>query len=625
MLRIVQYEVYFLDDARWYFHARYPGAEREEALSDAYRTENRTGYPTKVIKDTYHRDLNYSEETTAYISPNAKRITAKSTRKKGQSSQTSNKRGQSNTNSSGVHLADSGKGPPPLPINGAAFFVRLALALGGSMVLAAALTALLGTALNAFGKLGYRLSSDTGSQITIYWYIAMFLLSAVALNKAYVPWRRLFAGKPATKSVEPKTNRLTAETDMTLKPKRPDAKRKAEEAIATLDMKTKRGDLDTTEDLEPDLEGDWTVDTQREGPSTIAPSTSSKEVNEANPPIDKTHESESETGTDDANESPKTDSSTSSDILDQVNSDTPVPLTDMNIERLIMIRFLGELVMTLRANSDQMDARTRFGVSLYLAGASSALADQRGLTPDSERDVLSNALKLIGHSSAMNESFFATYDENISAAKNTEIIQAGFQGMLQHLQTSSQPTKELGGLLKKWHMPSAAPLPELGEIFILTYANIQNLNSHESADILMDSHNRSVRKAISDHNGKEVRHTGKGIFARFEYPDDAVCAAIAIQQDREFQRKTATPPPPVRIAVTASLPNQSDPDFSGDLFSHTDSVCRRLTDDRIACDAVLRDACTINNVVFGQAVAKAHSGIAEKSDTFEILWSPLPA
>jgi len=49
-------------------------------------------------------------------------------------------------------------------------------------------------------------------------------------------------------------------------------------------------------------------------------------------------------------------------------------------------------------------------------------------------------------------------------------------------------------------------------------------------DTAMGLHNGIVRAVLREHNGHEIKHTGKGIFSRFVSPSDAVEAAIAIRQ-----------------------------------------------------------------------------------------------
>ncbi|MBT5240722.1 MAG: hypothetical protein HOL61_09105 [Rhodospirillaceae bacterium] len=502
------------------------------------------------------------------------------------------------------------------------FAIRLVLALGGSLILAAALTALLATALNAINKLGYTVSSDVGSQITAYWYIAMFLLSAVALNKAYVPWQQLFARRSAIATPIQQQKLTSPHEAMCLKPKHRDSLDQKESKRAVFEMKTMRGDPDVT--IEPiELDGADALNLPKEGQANEQASSIATPNENHDIPISKNTESKSsEPATDGSQPSAPNESESA-----QTRSKPPptTALTEMDIEPLIMMRFLGDTVMTLRASHDQMDARTQFGVSLYLAGAASALADQRGLTPDSEHAVLSDALKLIGHGNAMRDSFFSAYNENMDAKKNQNVIEAGQQAMVRHLQFTNSPAKDIGTLLQKWHTAGHEPQPNFGDIFLLTYTNIPGTTPGGAAEDSMTKHNRSVRRVLANCGGEEVRHTGKGIFARFENPDDAICAAISIQQDQEHNRKSPEPLPPTRVALVASLINQSDPDFSGDVFSCCDDLCRRLGDGRIACDAMLSKSCTIKDVVFDRAIPSAHSGILEKGPAVEIIWDPLPA
>lgn len=626
MLRVVQYEVYVLDGERWYFHARYPGAERDEAILDARNTELRTGYPTKVVKDTYHRHENHSEETTIYTSPNAKihlaQIKSPTVHSKPLIRDQSRRSGIPSKTKRAKHVDGTQNQKPIKTISDGNFAVRLVLALSGSMILAAALTALLAAAINAINKLGYSVSSDVGSKITTYWYIAMFLLSAVALNKTFVPWRQIFSKFAPNPTPVQQQDLTPPSPDMCLKPKNPDSLSQDEHARAVLEMKTMRGDPDVTVDRQEVSETDeFSPPKVAKENEKVSDPTAAKENKLDTYQVSVERESATPSP---APLPPLTADGAETNEIPSV-SDSSTALTEMDIEPLIMMRFLGDTVMALRTNQDQMDARTQFGLSLYLAGAASALADQRGLKPETERSVLSGALKLIGHGNAMRDSFFAAFEENMDAKKNQGVIEAGQQAMIQHLRFKNSVNKDIGSHIQKWHAAAHAPQPNLGDIFLLTYSSIPDTTIAGRIDERINGHNRSVRRVLENCNGEEVRHTGKGIFARFRNPDDAICAAISIQQEQEHSRKSPDPLPPTRVAVVASLINQSNPDFSGDIFSSCDGLCRRLGDGRIACDALLRDACTIDDVVFDRVIPSIHSGILEKDPAVEILWDPLPA
>lgn len=627
MLKIVQFEVYVLEDGRWTFHARYPGYEWDQALEDARRTEIRTGIPTKIIRDTYDRDKGTSEESVAYLSPNAKIAASKARNVQRQTLQ------KASGGRSGSGSRSNGKNGQTLtPVSDATFFVRLILSLGASVVIAGALTILLSAVFNALPKLGYQMTSALGSQILTYWYVAMLALSAIALNKAYVPWRRMLAGRnaPASQPESQLQNRSRSQAmppPLTLKPKNETTEQKLERERAVQDMKMLRGDLDS---LPPPGPGETNLDAMAapppEPPVVDLPATNPEPLPEEIKDTKSTRKAKNkDNDTARRDEDQKTDNSDKRLGQDAKEVSTKTPLTDMDMDRLVMVRFLGDVVMSVRAEQDNMDATTRFGISLYLSGAASTLADQRGLTPDKEREILSDALELVGHGQAMRDSFFAKYDENLNAKKNQRLIQAGEQDMLRHLRSSDGPAKDLGGLLEQWTRPNLTPEPTLGGAFLLTYTDIPQSSLANAADLAMNRHNHAVRQVVADCNGQEVRHTGKGIFAHFDHPDDAICAAISIQQIYEHQRKLSDPLPPARVALVASLNPGVDSDISGELFHAADTLCRRLANRQIACDALLRNACTISDVTFGRDIPHAHSGIANGPHASEILWQPLPA
>ena len=61
---------------------------------------------------------------------------------------------------------------------------------------------------------------------------------------------------------------------------------------------------------------------------------------------------------------------------------------------------------------------TRYGMSMYVTGAASALADQRGLTPANELEVTKEALLLLGHSDHSAENFIEAVEEDQKSKKD---------------------------------------------------------------------------------------------------------------------------------------------------------------------------------------------------------------
>src|SRR5690606_10275776 len=75
---------------------------------------------------------------------------------------------------------------------------------------------------------------------------------------------------------------------------------------------------------------------------------------------------------------------------------------------------------------------------------------------------------------------------------------------------------------------SGAPMTVLLTDLESSTAFTQQLGD-DAAQELLRTHNRTVREALQQHGGREVKHTGDGITARFASAVAAVRAALQIQ------------------------------------------------------------------------------------------------
>jgi DNA-binding NarL/FixJ family response regulator/class 3 adenylate cyclase len=84
---------------------------------------------------------------------------------------------------------------------------------------------------------------------------------------------------------------------------------------------------------------------------------------------------------------------------------------------------------------------------------------------------------------------------------------------------------------------------------------------------VISAHRRLVREALAARNGYEVDARGDEFFLAFQSPDDAVEAAIAIQE-RHDSHEWPGPPVRVRIGIHTGVPSIEDDDYVG-LDVHT--------------------------------------------------------
>jgi class 3 adenylate cyclase len=90
---------------------------------------------------------------------------------------------------------------------------------------------------------------------------------------------------------------------------------------------------------------------------------------------------------------------------------------------------------------------------------------------------------------------------------------------------------------------------------------------------VLRAHNEIVRRALDEHGGREVKHTGDGIMAAFMAVSSAV--AFAIDAQRAFGAWSAESEPPLRvgIGINAGEPVTDDND---DLFGAAVQLAARL-------------------------------------------------
>jgi hypothetical protein len=100
----------------------------------------------------------------------------------------------------------------------------------------------------------------------------------------------------------------------------------------------------------------------------------------------------------------------------------------------------------------------------------------------------------------------------------------------------------------------------------------------------MGAHNNAVRHALAVHGGQEVKHTGKGIFARFTTATAAVDAAMDIQ--RGYQDDGSK----LAIGIVGNSVAGEDPILSANLVRQAQAILARTGPGEILCEAQVRAA-----------------------------------
>lgn len=288
-----------------------------------------------------------------------------------------------------------------------------------------------------------------------------------------------------------------------------------------------------------------------------------------------------------------------------------------------MMKFLGATVRVLRGTHPQLDAFNKFGVNLFLSGAAQALTE-RAKQPR-RTELLRETIEVIGTKPKLAESFVAKLDEYMAEPRYVTMAQAGRKAMEAWLSKKANALESLPTIMRDWNMPATkAPHPSM-----ITFVFTDMVGSTDLTDTIGDAaaqesvraHNSIVRQALSQLDGREVKHTGDGIMATFSVAANAVAAAINIQRAiAEHNKTNPTQPIRLRIGLNAGEPIAEDNDYFGATVQLASRLCNTAKTDQIVCSSVVRDLCAGKPFTFTPLGAVSLKGVREPVEAYAISW-----
>jgi class 3 adenylate cyclase len=145
----------------------------------------------------------------------------------------------------------------------------------------------------------------------------------------------------------------------------------------------------------------------------------------------------------------------------------------------------------------------------------------------------------------------------------------------------------------------------------------------EGAMIMVREHDNVVRKALTEHEGSEVKHTGDGIMASFRSVAKALDFSITVQrslQERNLGKESYAVH--VRVGLNAGEPVLD----GGDLFGSAVILARRICDaaesGSIFTSTVIKDLAMGKNFTFKDRGEAALKGFDDPVHLHELHWLP---
>jgi hypothetical protein len=522
LLAIVQYEVHYFQEGRWLVQSRYPGDQRQEAIKDAQSVEATTRRPTKVIKDTYLPHENRNETVTVYVGALLKAAMEKA---KAQVRVPPHPRGTRTPAAAAVRHTRMAQ--PRIAQGAVDLFWRGVIALGLSLGAATIVTAMVSWLVSRLPDFGVHLDPANTSAMLTLTYAGVFLFGVFSMFRFGAPIKRMIAALWRSSIAEKDSPVARASMPGSrLKPKRA-PQVPFERARDIAEVKRGRGDLDTLPP-EPEIE---IADTEliEHGIPVIA---------ETPPPVPAPPAPPQPAQPDPAIESKAGPTSTPTVPAQPAPApanaaSAPIPTTSFNpaineLQRSMALRFVAEVVLPQVAHGAD-DPVARRGAALFVTGAMSQLAGVSNLSPLLAMSLISSAVMAALPRHAV-DAYLSQYEAHITGQGNSGIIEDGKHAMARFLAGQSNDGA-LAAALQRWRVPlpaATAPAPAASGVPPTDYYLLTDFRHGDA--FMMDFHNSVVRQALESSDGREIKHTGRGILARFEFADFAIQAASTIQQ-----------------------------------------------------------------------------------------------
>ena len=142
---------------------------------------------------------------------------------------------------------------------------------------------------------------------------------------------------------------------------------------------------------------------------------------------------------------------------------------------------------------------------------------------------------------------------------------------------------------------------------------------HAALELLRD-HNKVVRQALDEHSGREVKHTGDGVFATFNSVSRAVSASIEIQQSTANLEADDHPTPSVKIGLSVGEPVEDSNDLFGAAVNLAARLCAHADGGQILTSGSVRDLSIGKGFVFEDQGSVGLRGFPEAVHLYSVVW-----
>lgn len=601
------YEVHVLQGSRWSIHAQFEGGQKEMAVDEGMMLDRQPGIDAvKVIREVYDPDLSTHRDYVIYKSsdmPAAGRDNDNDN--DGDSDESS-----SSSDDDWYDEDDDGGGddyggsfggdqfsePKKKKKAGkkttlTGLLVKLLTVSLISISLAAIFTVVTSTVLHGTILFGHEMRGNFEANVLFVVFVVTFLLTASCLAVTQLKGTTL-AERQAKARASQKNKAAVAQTK---------AAAKAVAQPSQDDAKKNRNDLDSAMDGIDEFH----IDDEQ------------KATNE-----DETDERLKSAIKGEDGEKGSPDGTLEADAREAVETLSP----HAEKQKKYMMEFLTSTLDGANTDHKKLDNFNKFGVNLFLAGACETLSQSRDLDEKSRAKVLADSVRVMGFKKSHAATFADKYEDYLMQdPRYMQMFQAGRNAMNTYYQDENAAGRHMESALGEWNKPKqkaeqAGPVTVLFTDIAGSTAMTQALGD-AGAQKVVRAHNRVVRDALTDWNGKEIKHTGDGIMASFSRVTDSVDASIQMQRHTmAYNQQTPDLPLHLKIGLNAGEPIAEDNDLFGTVVQMSARIVDKAQADEIFVSDIVRGICIGKSYKFVNRGGYAMKGFDEDPTLYEVVW-----
>ena len=295
-----------------------------------------------------------------------------------------------------------------------------------------------------------------------------------------------------------------------------------------------------------------------------------------------------------------------------------------------LIAFADTALNSLMATRPQLQSFERVGLNLYIAGAAGALSERAGFSDSIKLDLLDKALIHSGTHAAVAEAFEKRLDAAAERPRFRNLIQAGYAAMTASMEdNASAPLTPLPDLIQQWADPTVRGAEVKKVTFLLTdivgSTALTSKLGNSAAQRVVRAHNSTVRSALKNFRGSEIKHTGDGMLMTFPDPAAACRAAMEIQQDgAAFALDNPDAPLVMRIGIHTGEASFEEGEYYGPALAILNGVCSAAGDNQIFCSEDSKAKAVGPVFKFQEIGKRTLKGSQVECKLFKLDWKPKP-